>query len=95
MRPSRVIHFFPPHIDKVTAKLPEIAPTVDIVLGNLEDAIPMADKEAARAGLVKVARSVDFGETQLWTRVNSLDSPWGLDDSPPWWRRSATSSTSS
>jgi malyl-CoA/(S)-citramalyl-CoA lyase len=80
VRPSRVIHFFPPHLDKVTAKLGQIAPSVDILLGNLEDAIPMADKEAARVGLVKVARSVDFGETQLWTRVNSLDSPWGLDD---------------
>ncbi len=79
-RPSRVIHFFPPHIDKVVAKLPDVVPTVDILLGNLEDAIPMADKEAARAGLVDVARSLDMGETQLWTRVNSLDSPWCLDD---------------
>ena len=79
-RPSRMIHFFPPHLEKVTAKLPEIAPTVDVLLGNLEDAIPMDAKEAARAGLVKVAKSVDFGDTQLWTRVNSLDSPWVLDD---------------
>jgi malyl-CoA/(S)-citramalyl-CoA lyase len=79
-RPSRVIHFFPPQIDKVVAKLPEVVPTVDILLGNLEDAIPMADKQAARSGLVNVARSVDMGDTQLWTRVNSLDSPWGLDD---------------
>ena len=78
--PSRMIHFFPPHLDKVTAKLPEIAPTVDILLGNLEDAIPMDAKEAARAGLVKVAKEVDFGNTQLWTRINSLDSPWVLDD---------------
>ncbi len=79
-KPSRVIHFFPPHIDKVVAKLPEVVPTVDILLGNLEDAIPMADKEAARAGLVNVARSLEMGETQFWTRVNSLDSPWCLDD---------------
>ena len=79
-RPSRVIHFFPPHIDKVVAKLPDVVPTVDILLGNLEDAIPMADKQAARAGLVNVARTLDMGETQLWTRVNSLDSPWSLDD---------------
>ena len=27
-----------------------------------------------------MANSVDFGDTQFWTRVNSLDSPWGLDD---------------
>ena len=79
-RPSRVIHFFPPHLDKVVAKLPEVVPTVDIILGNLEDAIPMADKEAARRGLIDVARRIDFGATQLWTRVNSLDSPWFLDD---------------
>ena len=79
-RPSRVIHFFPPHLDKVVAKLPEVIPTVDILLGNLEDAIPMADKEAARAGLVNVGQTMDMGSTQLWTRVNSLDSPWVLDD---------------
>ena len=80
VRPSRVIHFFPPQNEKLVSKLPEIIPTVDILLGNLEDAIPMADKEAARAGLVKVAKSVDMGDTQLWTRINSLDSPWALDD---------------
>jgi malyl-CoA/(S)-citramalyl-CoA lyase len=79
-RPSRVIHFFPPHIGKVVAKLPEVVPTVDILLGNLEDAIPMADKEAARAGLVNFALTADMGDTQLWTRINSLDSPWCLDD---------------
>ena len=79
-RPSRMIHFFPPHLEKVRAKLPEIAPTVDILLGNLEDAIPADQKEAARAGLVEVGRTVDIGDTQLWTRVNSLDSPWVLDD---------------
>src|SRR5262249_49623605 len=80
IRPSRVIHFFPPHIDKVVAKLPDVVPTVDILLGNLEDSIPIADKLAARSGLVDVARSLDMGDTQLWTRINSLDSPWALDD---------------
>jgi len=80
VRPARMIHFFPPHLEKVTAKLPELAPKVDVLLGNLEDAIPADSKEAARAGFVKVAKEMDFGETQLWTRVNSLDSPWVLDD---------------
>ena len=80
VKPSRMIHFFPPSNEKMRAKVPDIAPTVDILLGNLEDGVPMADKEAARAGLVEVGRSVDMGSTQLWTRVNSLDSPWCLDD---------------
>ena len=30
--------------------------------------------------LAKVGREADFGDTPLWTRVNSLDSPWFLDD---------------
>jgi malyl-CoA/(S)-citramalyl-CoA lyase len=79
-RPSRMIHFFDPSNPKMVAKVPDIAPTVDVLLGNLEDAVAADNKEAARAGLVEVARTVDMGATQLWTRVNSLDSPWALDD---------------
>ncbi len=79
-RPSRMIHFFPASNQKMIGKLPELAPKVDVLLANLEDGVPAADKEAARAGLVEVGKNVDVGSTQLWTRVNSLDSPWGLDD---------------
>ncbi len=75
-----MIHFFPPSNEKMRAKVPDIAKTVDILLGNLEDGVPADQKEAARAGLLEVASTVDMGDTQLWTRVNSLDSPWGLDD---------------
>ncbi|MCL4147252.1 UNVERIFIED_CONTAM: hypothetical protein GTU68_065595 [Idotea baltica] len=75
-----MIHFFPPSVEKMVAKLPDIVPTVDIILGNLEDGVPAADKEAARAGLIKVGKTVDMGSTQFWTRLNSLDSPWFLDD---------------
>jgi malyl-CoA/(S)-citramalyl-CoA lyase len=78
--PSRMIHFFPPSNEKMVSKLPTIVPTVDVLLGNLEDGVPAADKEAARAGLVNVGKTIEFGKTQFWTRVNSLDSPWGLDD---------------
>src|ERR671920_1208675 len=78
--PSRMIHFFDPSNEKMAAKLPDIAAKTDILLGNLEDAVPADRKEAARAGLVKIGREVDLGGTALWTRVNSLDSPWVLDD---------------
>ena len=78
--PSRVIHFFPGSNPKMVAKVPDIAPTVDILLCNLEDGVPATDKEAARAGLVEVGRAWTSSDTQLWTRTNSLDSPWGLDD---------------
>src|SRR5918996_1997655 len=80
VRPSRMIHFFPASNQKMVGKVPQIAPTVDVLLANLEDGVPAADKVAARAGLVEVAKSWDTPGTQLWTRVNALDSPWGLDD---------------
>jgi malyl-CoA/(S)-citramalyl-CoA lyase len=80
VRPSRMIHFFPSSNAKMVGKVPDIAPTVDVLLANLEDGVPASDKEAARAGLIEVATKNDFGATQFWTRVNSLDSPWGLDD---------------
>jgi malyl-CoA/(S)-citramalyl-CoA lyase len=78
--PSRMIHFFDPSNPKMAAKLPDLAKQADILLGNLEDAIPADKKIAAREGLVQVGREVDLGDTPLWTRLNSLDSPWALDD---------------
>ncbi|HEV2781894.1 MAG TPA: CoA ester lyase [Actinophytocola sp.] len=80
VRPSRMIHFFDPGNEKMVAKVPDLAPRVDVLLGNLEDGVRADRKQAARAGLVQVARATEFGDTQLWTRVNSLDSPWALDD---------------
>jgi malyl-CoA/(S)-citramalyl-CoA lyase len=81
-RVERMIHFIPPHLEKVRAKVGDIAKTVDVVLGNLEDAIPADAKEAARAGFIDMARNVDFAAsgTGLWTRINCLNSPWMLDD---------------
>jgi malyl-CoA/(S)-citramalyl-CoA lyase len=79
-RPSRAIHFFDPSNAKMAAKIPDMVGTVDVLLGNLEDAIKADNKVAAREGLVRIANETDFGPTQLWTRINSLDSPWVLDD---------------
>lgn len=77
---ERMIHFVPPHIEKLRAKVPELARQVDVVLGNLEDAIPADAKEAAREGFIELAKATDFGSTGLWTRINALNSPWVLDD---------------
>src|SRR5256884_1058184 len=77
---ERMIHFVPPHIEKLRAKVPELIAEVDVVLGNLEDAIPADAKQAARAGFIAMAKANDFGATGLWTRVNALNSPWLLDD---------------
>ena len=80
-RPSRAIHFFDPSNEKMAAKIPDLIGRVDVLLGNLEDAVKADRKVAAREGLVTIGRANDFGDhTQLWTRVNALDSPWVLDD---------------
>ncbi|MEM8701551.1 MAG: CoA ester lyase [Pseudomonadota bacterium] len=80
VRLERMIHFVPPQIEKMRAKVPDLIDKVDVVLGNLEDAIPADAKSDARAGFIQMARDNDFGSTGLWTRVNCLNSPWFLDD---------------
>ena len=44
VKPSRVIHFFDPSNAKMAAQLLELAQKADILLGNLEDAIPGDEK---------------------------------------------------
>src|SRR6059058_4093650 len=73
VKPSRCIHFFDPSNPKMAAKLPELAKQTDILLGNLEDAIPADKKLEPREGLVEIGREVELGDTPLWTRVNSLE----------------------
>jgi malyl-CoA/(S)-citramalyl-CoA lyase len=60
--------------------VPQLISEVDVVLGNLEDAIPADAKQTARDGFIAMARESDFGTTGLWTRINALNSPWALDD---------------
>ncbi len=80
VRLERMIHFVPPHNDKIRAKIKDLAGSVDVILGNLEDAVPLDQKENARKGFIQMARDTDFGGTGLWTRINCLNSPWMLDD---------------
>src|SRR5215472_6285429 len=80
VRLERMIHFVPPHVEKVRAKVGELIAQVDVVLGNLEDAVPADAKLAARAGFIAMAQAHEFGATGLWTRINALNSPWALDD---------------
>jgi malyl-CoA/(S)-citramalyl-CoA lyase len=80
VRLERMIHFVPPHLEKLRQKVPDLIRQVDVVLGNLEDAIPADAKEAARRGFIEMGKAHDYGVTGLWTRINALNSPWALDD---------------
>ena len=80
IRLERMIHFVPPHVEKMRAKVPDLISQVDVILGNLEDAIPADKKLEARQGFIRMAEETDFGTTGLWIRMNALNSPWALDD---------------
>jgi malyl-CoA/(S)-citramalyl-CoA lyase len=80
VRLERMIHFVPSHLEKLRQKVPDLIRQVDVVLGNLEDAIPADAKEAARRGFIEMGKAHDYGATGLWTRINALNSPWALDD---------------
>ena len=56
---ERVIHFFPPHLKKVTDKLDEISKKSDVILGNLEDGISPKDKIKARKEFVKKSKKIN------------------------------------
>jgi len=81
-RLERVVHFIPAHQDKARAWAVERAGEVDVLCGNLEDAIPADAKAAARAGFIDMARGADFAAagTGLWVRINGPATPWHFDD---------------
>src|SRR4029453_3822810 len=80
VRLERMIHFIPPHNEKVRAKVRELLQQVDVILGNLEDATPIYPKGAWRTGVIEMGREIYFGSAGLWKRINPLNSPWALDD---------------
>jgi malyl-CoA/(S)-citramalyl-CoA lyase len=78
--PSRMIHFLNAANERMVARVSQMLEQVDVLLGNLEDAVPADQKVGAREGFIRVVQEHDFGRVGCWTRVNSLDSPWFLDD---------------
>src|SRR5258708_2687733 len=88
VRLERMIHFVPPHIEKLRAKVPELIAQVDVVLGNLEDAIPAAAKETARQGFIALASpwALDditdivaaVGRKLDVVMVPKVDGPWDI-----------------
>lgn len=53
LRAERMVYFLPPHLKKIRARIPEFIRLSDVLCGNLEDAIPVEDKAAARAGFIE------------------------------------------
>ena len=69
---ERMIHFVPPHVEKMRAKVPDLIGKVDVVLGNLEDAIPADAKDDARAGFIQMATDNDVRHHRVFGPASTV-----------------------
>jgi citrate lyase subunit beta/citryl-CoA lyase len=53
----------------------------DVLVLDLEDGVHPDQKSQARALVRDALGRVDFGDSELWVRVNAATSPWFRDDS--------------
>jgi len=52
----------------------------DGLILDLEDAIAVERKIEARETVARLLRGIDFGDKELFVRINSLTTVWGLED---------------
>ncbi|PID57057.1 citrate lyase subunit beta [candidate division KSB3 bacterium] len=52
----------------------------DAVMFDLEDAVSLAEKDAARLLVFHILRTVDMGQTERVVRINGLDTKYGQED---------------
>lgn len=52
----------------------------DSIMIDLEDAISINEKDAARLLVYNALKNLDFGDTEVIVRVNGLNTPFGRDD---------------
>ena len=53
---------------------------MDAIIFDLEDAVAVEEKPAARALLVQTLREANYGSRARIVRINGFDTPWGRDD---------------
>jgi citrate lyase subunit beta / citryl-CoA lyase len=70
--------FVPANRPELAAKAPRSAP--DLVVLDLEDAVPPLEKVAARDGLVDAVEAAGGAGTAVAVRVNPVGSDWFDDD---------------
>jgi citrate lyase beta subunit len=78
MKPRRSILSVPGHVEKMHFKAGQS--NADVVMLDLEDSVPAAEKAAARSQVVESLNAVDWGDKVVTVRVNSLDTPFAYRD---------------
>lgn len=56
------------------------ASTADVINLDLEDSVPPADKDKARANIIAASHELDWGNKYLSVRINGLDTPYWYRD---------------
>lgn len=70
--------FVPANQPRMIAKA--AASSADAVCIDLEDAVPLAEKVASRAEVIRALRELDFGPRLRIFRMNGLDTPFAYRD---------------
>jgi len=78
MKPRRSNLSVPGHVAKMHAKAAEC--TADVVMLDLEDSVPVDQKEQARAQVIRTLHEFDWSQKTVTVRINSLDTPYGYRD---------------
>jgi len=52
----------------------------DVLVFDLEDAVPISEKDRARETVLSALRAIDFGQRQCVVRINDVSTDWFLDD---------------
>ena len=77
-RPYRSVLYIPGSRARALEKAR--AMPVDAIIFDLEDAVALAEKEAARALLKDTLTTGGYGPRAQIVRINGMDTPWGQDD---------------
>jgi citrate lyase beta subunit len=52
----------------------------DVIMLDLEDSVPVTEKDAARLEAVRIFQEADFGGKVRAYRINAMDTPWAYRD---------------
>ena len=78
MKPRRTILSVPGHIEKMHHKAAKSP--ADVIMLDLEDSVPVDEKDNARRIVVGSLASIDWEEKTVTARINALDTPFGYRD---------------
>ncbi len=77
-RPYRSVLYIPGSNGRAMEKAKSLA--VDAIIFDLEDAVTVDEKTAARAAVAAALTDGGFGNRTCLVRINGLDTPWWRDD---------------